>query len=43
MNLGQLMNRLEDQADRRAVLHCAGMMYRLYGDIFRSLPAAMEA
>jgi pyrroloquinoline quinone (PQQ) biosynthesis protein C len=38
-----LMNRLDDEADRQAVLHCAGMMYRLYGDIFRSLPSALEA
>ncbi len=37
-----LMNRLDDDADRSAVLHCARMMYRLYGDIFRSLPAALE-
>ena len=37
-----LMNRLDDAADRRAVVHCARMMYRLYGDIFRSLPAALE-
>ena len=34
-----LMNRLDNDADRQAVLHSASMMYRLYGDIFRSLPA----
>ncbi|MGV3741628.1 MAG: TenA family transcriptional regulator, partial [Burkholderiaceae bacterium] len=34
-----LMNRLDDEADRQAVVHCAGMFYKLYGDIFRSLPA----
>lgn len=34
----KLMNRLEDEADKKAVIHCAGMFYRLYGDIFRSLP-----
>jgi len=34
----KLMNRLEDEADRQAVIHCAKMFYRLYGDIFRSLP-----
>ncbi len=34
----KLMNRLEDEDDRQAVVHCARMMYRLYGDIFRSLP-----
>lgn len=33
-----LVNRLEDEADRRAVVHCAKMFYKLYGDIFRSLP-----
>lgn len=33
-----LMNRLEDEADKAAVIHCAKMMYKLYGDIFRSLP-----
>jgi pyrroloquinoline quinone (PQQ) biosynthesis protein C len=37
-----LMNRLDDESDRLAVVHCARMMYRLYGDIFRSLPAALE-
>jgi len=34
-----LMNRLEDAADQTAVVHAAQMFYRLYGDIFRSLPA----
>lgn len=38
-----LMNRLDNDADRQAVLHCAAMMYRLYGDIFRSLPCGREA
>lgn len=33
-----LMNRLEDGSDRQAVVHTANMMYRLYGDVFRSLP-----
>lgn len=33
-----LMNRLDDEHDRAAVVHCANMMYRLYGDIFRNLP-----
>lgn len=33
-----LMNRLDSAADRDAVVHCARMFYRLYGDIFRSLP-----
>jgi len=34
----KLMNRLEDTDDKAAVVHCARMMYKLYGDIFRSLP-----
>lgn len=34
----KLMNRLEFEEDKAAVEHCAKMMYRLYGDIFRSLP-----
>lgn len=34
----KLMNRLELDEDRQAVVHCANMMYKLYGDIFRSLP-----
>jgi pyrroloquinoline quinone (PQQ) biosynthesis protein C len=38
-----LMNRLDNDADREAVRHSAAMMYRLYGDIFRSLPSAWEA
>ena len=33
-----LMNKLDDEADQQAVLHCAKMFYKLYGDIFRSLP-----
>jgi len=34
----KLMNRLEEESDKQAVIHCAKMMYKLYGDIFRSLP-----
>jgi len=34
----KLMNRLDSEGDKQAVVHCAKMMYRLYGDIFRSLP-----
>jgi pyrroloquinoline quinone (PQQ) biosynthesis protein C len=33
-----LVNRLELEADRQAVIHGARMFYKLYGDIFRSLP-----
>lgn len=35
-----LMDRLRDAADRAAVIHVARVMYRLYGDIFRTLPRA---
>jgi pyrroloquinoline quinone (PQQ) biosynthesis protein C len=34
-----LVNRLYDADDRAAVIHCASVFYRLYGDIFRSLQA----
>jgi pyrroloquinoline quinone (PQQ) biosynthesis protein C len=33
-----LMNLLDDPADQYAVLHAAKMFYRLYGDVFASLP-----
>ncbi len=33
-----LMNRLERREDKDAVIHCARMFYKLYGDIFRGLP-----
>jgi len=35
-----LIDRLDDAADRAAVLHAARMFYRLYGDVFRALPRA---
>jgi hypothetical protein len=34
-----LMDTLDDEADRLAVIHVARVMYRLYGDLFRALPA----
>jgi pyrroloquinoline quinone (PQQ) biosynthesis protein C len=37
-----LMNRLTERDDRAAVIHRARVFYRLYGDIFRSLPAGVE-
>lgn len=37
-----LMNRLDDAADRDAVVHMARMMYGLYGNVFRSLPRGAE-
>jgi len=33
-----LVNRLESEHDRRFVIHTARIFYRLYGDIFRTLP-----
>lgn len=33
-----LMNRVEDRNDKDAIIHCARVMFRLYGDIFRSIP-----
>lgn len=33
-----LMNRVEDKSTQQQIIHCARVMYRLYGDIFRSLP-----
>ena len=38
-----LMNRLDDADDQAAVIHTARVVYRLYGDMFRSLPLAEEA
>lgn len=35
-----LVDRLDDETDRAAALHGARMFYRLYGDVFRSLPRA---
>ena len=34
----RLVDRLEDEGDREAVVHTARVVYRLYGDVFRSLP-----
>lgn len=33
-----LMNRLDDPVDQAAVVHAARVVFRLYGDMFRSLP-----
>ncbi|HWV63230.1 MAG TPA: iron-containing redox enzyme family protein [Oxalicibacterium sp.] len=38
-----LMNRLEEERDKESVVHCASMIYKLYGDIFRSLPNKTQA
>ena len=36
-DLENIVNRLEDAEDRAAVLQCAHVMFRLYGDVFRGL------
>ena len=33
----KLMDRVEQEEDQAAIVHCAKVMYRLYGDIFRSI------
>ncbi len=38
-----LMNRLNQPEDQAAVIGCAKVMYRLYGDIFRALTGARRA
>lgn len=34
----RLMDRIDDPADQAAIVHAAKAFYRLYGDVFRSLP-----
>ncbi len=34
----KLMNRIEEETDQQAIIHMANMMYKLYGDVFRSIP-----
>lgn len=38
----KLMNQLDNDDDKAAVVHTAKVVYRLYGDMFRSLPLAGE-
>ncbi len=33
-----LMNKIDDTDDQEAIIHMANMMYKLYGDVFRSIP-----
>ena len=33
-----LMNRVTEPHDQESIVHCARVVYRLYGDMFRSLP-----
>lgn len=43
MNFYQgLMNRLEDSADQAFVIHTAKRFYKLYGDLFRTLPLSLN-
>jgi len=37
-----LVNRLENEHDKNAVISCARRFYKLYGDIFRALPIQMN-
>jgi hypothetical protein len=39
----RLVDRLDDEGDKAAIVHCARAMYRLYGEVFRSLPRAPES
>ncbi len=34
-----LMNQITDQKEQDLIIHCAKMVYRLYGDVFRSVTA----
>lgn len=42
-HFADLVNGLDDAADQAAVIHGARMFYRLYGDVFRSLPLPVAA
>lgn len=37
-----LVNRLEDEADKAFIIHTAKRFYKLYGDIFRTLPLSLN-
>jgi hypothetical protein len=36
----RVMNRVNDEDDRRHIIHAAKSFFHLYGDIFRCLPIA---
>jgi pyrroloquinoline quinone (PQQ) biosynthesis protein C len=38
----RLMDRITDPADRAAIVHAARAFYRLYGDIYRTLPLPVQ-
>lgn len=40
--LERAMNKVENPEDQAAIIHVAKMVYRLYGDVYRALPAAAE-
>jgi pyrroloquinoline quinone (PQQ) biosynthesis protein C len=42
-HFANVINQLDQPADQAAVIHCARMFYRLYGDIFRGLPMVRTA
>ncbi len=37
------MDQIEDERDRAAIVHAARAFFRLYGDVFRSLPLPQAA
>jgi long-chain acyl-CoA synthetase len=41
--LERLMNRIDDPADQAAIVHCAQVFYRLFGDVLRSVDATQVA
>ena len=36
--IARLMDLVDDPGDQQAIVHAAKMFYRLYGEVFRSLP-----
>lgn len=43
MHYAHLVDQLDEEADRSAIVHAANAFYRLYGDVFRSLPLPEHA
>ncbi|MGD8341323.1 MAG: biliverdin-producing heme oxygenase, partial [Gammaproteobacteria bacterium] len=39
----RIVNRLDREDDRQAVVHAARVFFKLYGDVFRQLPRAIPA
>jgi len=39
----QLMDRLDNAEDQQAVIHAAKMVYRLYAEMFQTLPRAGQS